>query len=189
MQNMVVIPMTDEQQIQQLLVAGDQQDKLFQLILDTYQERLYWHIRKMVGTHEDANDVFQNCMIKAYKGIAKFKGDSSLLTWLHRIASNESITFLNKRNKRGTLSIDDEELGISNTVQAASYTDNSLAEVYLKEALETLPVKQKEVFIMRYYDELTYQAIEEILGTSVGGLKASYHHAVKKIEAYIRKQF
>ena len=96
---------------------------------------------------------------------------------------------MNKRNKRGTLSIDDEELGISNTVQAASYTDNSLAEVYLKEALETLPVKQKEVFIMRYYDELTYQAIEEILGTSVGGLKASYHHAVKKIEAYIRKQF
>ena len=143
----------------------------------------------MVGTHEDANDVFQNTMIKAYKGIQRFQGKSTLLTWLYRIASNESITFINKRSRKEVVSIDNEDLGLSNQMKAEKYTEEGLAEKYLQEAIEELPEKQRVVFIMRYYDEMPYQEMEKVLGTSVGGLKASYHHAAKKIEAYIRKQF
>ena len=181
--------MIDEKEILQLLKNDKMLDKAFSFILDKYQERLYWHIRRMVGTHEDANDVFQNTMIKAYKGIQRFQGKSTLLTWLYRIASNESITFINKRSRKEVVSIDNEDLGLSNQMKAEKYTEEGLAEKYLQEAIEELPEKQRVVFIMRYYDEMPYQEMEKVLGTSVGGLKASYHHAAKKIEAYIRKQF
>lgn len=181
--------MIDEKEILQLLENDKMLDKAFGFILDKYQERLYWHIRRMVGTHEDANDVFQNTMIKAYKGIQRFQGKSTLLTWLYRIASNESITFINKRARKEVVSIDNEDLGLSNQMKAEKYTEEGLAEKYLQEAIEELPEKQRVVFIMRYYDEMPYQEMEKVLGTSVGGLKASYHHAAKKIEAYIRKQF
>ena len=186
---MVSTRMIDEKEILQLLENDSMLDKAFGFILDKYQERLYWHIRRMVGGHEDANDVFQNTMIKAYKGIQKFQAKSTLLTWLYRIATNESITFINKRAKKETVSIDNEDLGLSNQMKAERYTEEGLAEQYLKEAIEELPEKQRVVFIMRYYDEMPYQDIEQVLGTSVGALKASYHHAAKKIEAYIRKQF
>ena len=186
---MVATRMIDEKEILQLLENDNMLDKAFGFILDKYQERLYWHIRRMVGGHEDANDVFQNTMIKAYKGIQKFQAKSTLLTWLYRIATNESITFINKRTKKETVSIDNEDLGLSNQMKAERYTEEGLAEKYLKEAIEELPEKQRVVFIMRYYDEMPYQDIEQVLGTSVGALKASYHHAAKKIEAYIRKQF
>lgn len=186
---MVAHRMIDEKEIFLLLEQDAMLDKAFGFILDKYQERLYWHIRRMVGSHEDANDVFQNTMIKAYKGIQKFQRKSTLLTWLYRIASNESLTFIKKRGRKETVSIDNEDLGLSNQMKAERYTEDGLAERYLKEAIDELPEKQRIVFIMRYYDEMPYQEIEKVLGTSVGGLKASYHHAAKKIEAYVRKQF
>lgn len=160
----------------------------FRALVQTYQERLYWHIRQMVNLHDDADEVMQNTFIKVYKGIQKFRGDAKLYTWLYRIATNESISFLKKKKKYATVELDDGESGIANRLEADSYFDGDKATIILKEALETLPKKQKQVFILRYFDELTYKEISEMLDTSVGGLKASYHHAVKKIEAFVKLQ-
>ncbi len=160
----------------------------FRLLMTKYQERLYHHIRRMVNEHQDANDVIQNTFIKVFKNIAKFQGNAQLYTWLYRIATNETITFLNKKKKKATKSIDDEELDIANRLSAASYFDGDAAQKILKKALNTLPDKQKLVFNMRYFDEMSYQAISDVLETSVGALKASYHHAVKKIELFINKE-
>jgi len=151
----------------------------FRLLMVTYQERLYAHIRRMVNEHEDANDVLQNTFIKVFRSIERFQGNSQLYTWLYRIATNETITFLNKKKKKSTTSIDNEELNIANRLSADSYFDGESAQRSLKRALESLPEKQKLVFNMRYYDEMPYQVISEVLETSVGALKASYHHAVK----------
>ena len=151
-----------------------------------YQERIYWHIRRMVTEHEDANDVTQNCFIKVYRSIGRFEGKSKLYTWLYRIATNEAITFLNKKKRKPTSSIDNEEDNLQNRLQADSYFDGDAAQAKLQVALQTLPEKQRLVFNMRYFDEMTYKDISEVLGTSVGGLKASYHHAVKKIEISLR---
>lgn len=158
----------------------------FRDLVQTYQERLYWHIRQMVNIHDDADEVMQNTFIKIYKGIKNFRGDAKLYTWLYRIATNECITFLKKKKKHATVELDDGESGVANTLKADNYFDGDQATLLLKQALETLPEKQKQVFVMRYYDELTYNEISEMLETSVGGLKASYHHAVKKIEAFVK---
>jgi len=160
----------------------------FSLLVKTYQERLYWHIRQMVNVHDDADEVLQNAFIKIFKGIKNFRGDAKLYTWLYRIATNECITFLKKKKKYATVELDNEDSGIADSLKADSYFDGDDATYILKQALETLPEKQKQVFVLRYFDELTYKEISTMLDTSVGGLKASYHHAVKKIEAFVKKR-
>jgi len=160
----------------------------FRWLVLKYQERLYGHIRRMVNEHDDANDVIQNTFIKVFKNIKKFEGNAQLYTWLYRIATNETITFLNKKKKKATTSIDNEELNMVNRLSADSYFDEKKAQSKLKNAIELLPEKQKLVFNMRYFEEMSYQEISNILETSVGGLKASYHHAVKKIERFLNDQ-
>lgn len=174
-----------DEEILDLLQVKQQSERGFRLLMDKYQERLYWHIRRMVVSHEDANDVLQNTLIKAYRGIVNFQGNSKLFTWLYRIGTNESITFLNNKKRKATETMDADN-GIASQLVADSFFDGNEAQVLLQRALEQLPAKQKAVFSMRYYDELSYQTISDIVGTSVGGLKASYHHAVKKIEAFIK---
>ena len=177
--------MSDDQEILNLIHSKGDKDKAFSIILKRFHDRLYWHIRSMVGVHEDANDVLQNVMIKAFRAIDRFEGKSSLYTWLYTIATNESITFIKKRKRKSSVSIDNEDLALSERLKSDEFFDEKQAEFLLSEAIEHLPDKQKLVFNMRYFDSLPYQQIEEMLGTSTGALKASYHHAVKKIEAYI----
>ena len=178
--------MTDDQ-ILSLLQNKASYEQGFRVLMETYQERLYWHIRKMVYEHEDANDVIQNTFIKVYRSIERFEGKSKLYTWLYRIATNESITFLNKKKKKSTDSIDDKDANLSNRLKADDYFDGDEIQLQLQLALDELPEKQKIVFNMRYFDEMSYADMSEILETSVGALKASYHHASKKIESYLRK--
>ena len=159
----------------------------YNLIVRKYQERIYWHIRRMVITHEDADDVTQNTLIKAWKGLHKFKAESQLYTWLYRIATNESITFLNKIKKRFFISMNDVEHELSQSLESDEQYSGDEIQLKLQKAILTLPEKQRLVFNMRYYDEMKYDDISKILNTSVGALKASYHHVVKKIESYIKE--
>lgn len=175
---------TDEQ-ILTLCHQNAQLERGFRLLMAKYQERLYWHVRRLVTEHEDANDVIQNAFLKAYKGIGRFEGKSKLYTWLYRIATNEAITFLNREKRRRTSSIDEQESDLANRLKADDYFDGDAAQIKLQQALATLPNKQKLVFNMRYFDEMSYKEISGVLDTSVGALKASYHHAVKKIERYL----
>ena len=157
----------------------------FTRIIKKYQEKLYWHIRRMVVSHDDADDVLQNLFIKVWKGLENFREDSQLYTWLYRIATNESLTFLEQRKKRKSISLSDEENFLSNKLQADKHFDGNKLEWKLQLAIQQLPDKQKAVFNLRYYDEMPYEEMSRVLETSEGSLKASYHHAVKKIEDYI----
>lgn len=187
MQSSVQQDNISDETILSLLETPSTFEKGFRLLLQKYQERLYWHIRRMVTEHEDANDVMQNTFVKVYKGIKNFKGNSKLYTWLYRIASNESITFLRKKQRRSsTSSIHDEESGLENQLKADAYFDGDDIQRKLQIALSELPEKQRLVFNMRYYEEMPYKEISATLGTSVGALKASYHHAVKKIEQFFK---
>jgi RNA polymerase sigma factor (sigma-70 family) len=159
----------------------------FRLLMNKYQERLYWHIRRMAGDHEDANDVLQNCFIKIYRNIQSFEGKSKLYTWLYRIATNETITYLKRRNKKKSVSMDDEELNLSNRLEADTFFDGDQALKILHRVIALLPEKQQLVFNMRYFDEMPYQDMSDVLDTSVGALKASYHHAVKKVEKHLKE--
>jgi RNA polymerase sigma factor (sigma-70 family) len=161
-------------------------EKAFTAIIKKYQEKLYWHIRRLVVDHEDANDVLQNVFIKVWKGLENFREDSQLYTWLYRIATNEGLTFLEQQKKRTTVSLSDEESGLSNTVRADTNFDANKLEWRLQLAIQQLPEKQRAVFNLRYYDEMPYQEMSRILDTSEGALKASYHHAAKKIEEFIK---
>jgi RNA polymerase sigma-70 factor (ECF subfamily) len=174
-----------DEEILELILKRKQEERGFRALLEAYQERLYWHVRRMVTEHEDANDVLQNTFVKVYRNIGSFRQQSKLYTWLYRIATNESLTFLEKRKRRTSLALDEEESGLANRLEADSYFDGDEAQVRLQQALQTLPDKQRLVFNMRYFDEMSYQDISESLDTSVGALKASYHHAAKKIEKYI----
>jgi len=158
----------------------------FRSLMHQYQEQTYWHIRRMVTTHEDADDVVQNTFIKVFKNLDKFKGDSKLYTWIYRIATNESLTYLKNRKKRHSESIDETENNIENKLVADAYFDGDSIQLLLQKAIIGLPDKQKAVFNLRYYEEMPYRDMSEILETSVGALKASYHHAVKKIEEFIK---
>ncbi|CAN5883995.1 RNA polymerase sigma factor [soil metagenome] len=157
----------------------------FTRIIKKYQEKLYWHIRRMVVEHEDANDVLQNMFIKVWKSLENFREDSQLYTWLYRIATNESLTFLQQQKKRSSVSLDDEDSTISNKIKADDHFDANKLEWKLQLAIQKLPEKQRVVFNLRYYDEMPYEKMSRVLETSEGALKASYHHAVKKIEDYI----
>ena len=156
----------------------------FAEVIATYSEPLYWQIRRMVQSHDDANDLLQNTFLKAWQSIDLFRGEAKLSTWLHKIAINESITFLAKERKRLNISIDDEESMLINTSESDEYIDGDELKLKLRKAIATLPEKQRLVFNMKYFDEMKYEEMSEILGTSVGALKASYHIAVKKIEQY-----
>lgn len=173
-------------QILSLIQNPARREEGFRLLLQQYQERLYWHIRRLVLEHEDANDVLQNVLIKVYRNIQKFEGKAKLYTWLYRIATNESLTFLTKKKKKLSVSMEGEASILANNLTADEYFDGSQAQIKLQQALLRLPEKQKLVFSMRYFEGMSYEEISKILETSKGGLKASYHHAVKKIEQFIK---
>ncbi len=156
----------------------------FARLVRLYQERLYWHIRKMVLSHEDSNDILQNAFLKAWNGLDGFRGESQFSTWLYRIATNEALTFLANKRNHFAGSIDDVDDNLILNLRADSYFDGTELQLKLQEAILSLPQKQRMVFNMKYFDDITYEQMEAILGTSVGALKASYHHAVKKIEKY-----
>jgi RNA polymerase sigma-70 factor (ECF subfamily) len=159
----------------------------FSILVSECQERIYWHIRKMVLVHEDADDVMQNTFLKAWKGLDTFRGESLFVTWLYRIASNETMTFLNNKKSKWMVSFSSAEDTIMHQLEADKYFNANEVQLKFQKSLLTLPSKQRLVFNMKYFDELTYEQISEIVGTSVGALKASYHHAVKKIEKYFEE--
>lgn len=160
-------------------------DEAFTDLLNKYQERIYWHIRRFVLSHEDTDDLVQEVFIKIWNNLANFRAESQLYTWIYRIATNESITFLNKKKQMLSVSIDDESSSyLADTLKQSSYFDATKAEITLQEAILTLPDKQRLVFNMKYFEDLKYKEMSTILGTSVGALKSSYHIAVKKIEKY-----
>jgi len=161
-------------------------EKAFTAIIKKYQEKLYWHARRMVIDHEDANDVLQNVFIRVWNGLENFREDSQLYTWLYRIATNECLTYLEQQKKRSSVALDEVESGLSNKIKADSHFDANKLEWKLQLAIQQLPEKQRIVFHLRYYDEMPYEEMSRALGTSEGALKASYHHAVKKIEDYIK---
>jgi RNA polymerase sigma factor (sigma-70 family) len=163
----------------------DTKEKAFTAIIKKYQEKLYWHVRRMVVEHEDANDVLQNIFIRVWNGLENFREDSQLYTWLYRIATNECLSFLEQQKKKSTLSLDDMESNLSNKVVADKHFDPNKLEWKLQIAIQQLPEKQRVVFNLRYYDEMPYEEMSRVLETSEGSLKASYHHAVKKVEDYI----
>lgn len=160
-------------------------ESAFTAIIKKYQEKLYWHIRRMLVDHDDTNDVLQNVFIKVWKGLENFREDSQLYTWLYRIATNECLTFLDQQKRKASVSLDEGESGLSNKVLADTGFDANKLEWKLQLAIQHLPEKQRLVFNLRYYDEMPYEEMSRILDTSEGALKASYHHAAKKIEDFI----
>lgn len=170
-----------------LLKADKTFDRGFSLLVQQYQEPLYWHIRHIVHIHEDADDVIQNTFIKVFRYIKSFKGDSSLYTWLYRIASNEAFSFLKKKNKSSHQNLDEKLNFLETQLKADPYFDADETSLALVKAVETLPERQKLVFNMRYYEEMSYADMSKVLEVSVGALKASFHHAIKKVEHYLKQ--
>ena len=172
-----------------VIIASFRQEKTkeqaFTQLVTKYQERLYWHIRRMVVEHEDTNDILQNVFIKVWKSLEDFREEANLYTWLYRIATNESLTWIEQQKKRSSISLSDEESPVANKLEAQKGFDANKLEWRLQQAIQTLPDKQKAVFNLRYYDEMPYDEMAVVLDTSVGALKASYHHAVKKVEAFL----
>jgi RNA polymerase sigma factor (sigma-70 family) len=179
---------TADDQILDLLRTEATFERGFRLLMARYRERLYWHIRRLVLVHEDADDVLQNTFIKIYRGILQFEGKSRLYTWLYRIATNEAITYLQSRSRQqSSASLDDAAGLIAQKLQADTWFDGDEVQRRLQVAIALLPEKQRLVFTLRYYDELPYEEMARQLDTSAGALKASFHHAVKKIEAYFKE--
>ncbi|RZK73404.1 MAG: sigma-70 family RNA polymerase sigma factor [Pedobacter sp.] len=160
-------------------------NEAFNLLLNKYQQKIYWHIRRLVVDHDDADDLVQDVFIKVWKNLDKFRNDAQLYTWIYRIASNESITFLNKKKQKNNIPLDDVSAELTETLVSSSYFNGDQIQTKLQQAILTLPDKQRLIFNMKYYDDLKYEEIAEITGTSVGALKASFHIAVKKIEAFM----
>ena len=177
--------MVDEHTLVQQLKNPTTQEQAFRVLMSQYKERLYWHIRKIVISHDDADDVLQNTFIKVYRSIKNFNEDSKIYSWMYRIATNESITFINKRAKERNVDITEFHQNLRSTLQEDVHFNGSEIQLILQQAISTLPRKQQLVFNMKYFDEIKYSEMSEILETSVGALKASYFHAVKKIEKII----
>lgn len=156
----------------------------FSKVISHYSEPLYWQIRRMVLNHDDTNDLLQNTFIKAWTNIDNFRGDAKLSTWLYKIAINESITFINKEKTKNNISLDEDDSFLVNSLKADEWFDGDELKLQLQKAIAQLPEKQRLVFNMRYYEEMKYEEMSEILGTTVGALKASYHHALRKIEQF-----
>lgn len=166
------------EQLQQL----ETKESAFKTLMDLYQRKLYFHIFRFVNNHEDTNDILQNTFIKVWRNIGDFRNECSLYSWLYRIAGNEAITFINSNKKRITVDVDTNNVANIGNVDSI---DGDKIELKLQAALEQLPEKQKQIFILRYYDEMPYKEMSEILETSEGALKASYHHAAKKVEDFL----
>ncbi len=175
----------DDSELLSLFHNSPTKEEGFTALVKKYQEKLYWHIRRIVITHDDADDVLQNTFIKVWKGLENFREDSQLYTWLYRIATNESLTHIEQQKKRKSLSLGDVENGLENKLKAESNFDANKLEWKLQLGIQQLPEKQRLVFNLRYYDEMPYEEMSKVLETSTGALKASYHHAAKKIEEYI----
>jgi RNA polymerase sigma-70 factor (ECF subfamily) len=158
----------------------------FNHIINKNQERAYWHIRKIVLSHEDANDVTQNTFIKVWKNLDKFKGESKIFTWIYTIATNEALSFLKKKKRNYFESLDTVSYRLSSNLSADNYCDGDEIEQKLQKAILTLPTKQRIAFNMKYFENMKYTEISEVLGTSVGALKANYHHAKNKIEQFLK---
>jgi RNA polymerase sigma factor (sigma-70 family) len=176
---------TDKELLQQFR-DPETRNYAFNLLVREYQKRLYWHIRKILIDHDDTDDVLQNVFIKVWRSLDGFKEESQLYTWLYRIATNESITFLNQKKKRAGVRLDDVSHFLAANLESDHYFKGDEIQAKLQKAILTLPDKQRIVFNMKYFDEIKYEEMSQILGTSVGALKASYHHAVKKIEDYLK---
>ena len=176
----------DDQQIKQMLSKPETQRRGFEIMVRQYSEQLYWQVRRIVLTHEDANDVMQNAFLKAWNALSTFHGDSRVMTWLSRIAINESLDFVRRQKNLSLISTDDEEGYVANTLMADDYFDGDETEAQLQEAIAGLPEVQRTVFTLRYYDEMKYSEMSQLLNTSEGSLKASYHIAVKKISEFFK---
>lgn len=173
----------DDKELLLLFRDPDTRESAFTRIVKKYQEKIYWHIRRMVVEHEDANDVMQNVFIKVWKNLENFREDSQLYTWLYRIATNECLNFIDQQKRRKTSTIDEDYM--ANKLKADKDFDSKKLEWKLQLAIQQLPEKQRLVFNLRYFEEMPYEEMSKILDTSEGALKASYHHAVKKVEDYI----
>jgi len=176
-----------DEQILELLRSEHTFERGFRLLMSSYRERLYWHIRRLVLVHEDADDVLQNTLVKIYRGILQFEGKSKLYTWLYRIATNEAISYLQSKARHNTDTLDDASAGLHNRLKADDWFDGDALQIRLQEAITQLPDKQRIVFNLRYYEEMPYEEMATMLDTSVGALKASFHHAVKKVEAAFKE--
>lgn len=175
----------DDNRLIPLLKNPKTRELAFNQVVDLYKERLYWQIRRMVLSHDDADDVLQNTFIKAWQGLDAFRGEAQLSTWLFRIASNETLSFLEK--KRPLQSLDDGGCTVADQLESDPYFDGDETERQLQQAIAGLPERQRQVFLMKYYDEMPYGEMSRALDTSVGALKASYHHAVKKISDFFHR--
>ena len=178
----------NEKEVIALLQEPDRQREAFAMIVRKYSEQLYWQIRRLVLMHDDANDILQNTFVKAWTNIEYFRGDAKMSTWLYRIALNECLSFLNKQQANMHLSIDDSDSNILNQLETDDYFDGNETQKLFLKAVQSLPEKQRIVFNLKYFKEMKYEEISEIVGTSIGALKASYHHAVKKIETFLKKE-
>ena len=172
-----------EDDIRKALAADT--EKAFRMIIDLYGRKLYWHIRRLVITHDDADDALQNTFLNAWKNIGSFRSESSLLTWLWAIVTNEALNIIRRRGRENSVALDDVEEILASSAEGSTWFDGDAATVRLQNAILKLPEKQRAVFNMRYFEEMTYEDMSAVTGTSVGALKASYHHAVKKIEQFL----
>ena len=177
--------LVEDKDLLQLFKTEGQKEKAFTAIIKKYQEKLYWHARRLIIDHDDTNDVLQNMFIKVWNGLESFREDSKLYTWLYRIATNESLTFLESQKRRSAVSLSEVEGGLSNKIKADENFDANKLEWKLQLAIQHLPDKQRIVFNLRYYDEMPYEEMSRVLETSEGALKASYHHAAKKVQDFI----
>lgn len=177
--------MQEEQKFIQQLLDSKTQNQAFERLIQMYQRPLYNQIRNIVLNHDDTDDVLQNTLVKVYQNLKNFKGDSKLFSWMYRIATNEALTFLKQKSKKSGISSEALQSKIIDNLEADVFFDGDEIQLKLQKAIVLLPAKQQLIFKMKYFEELKYEAMSEILGTSVGGLKASYHIAVKKIEAFL----
>jgi RNA polymerase sigma factor (sigma-70 family) len=180
----MAIPAEDEE-----ILSKFREDKTrneaFNMLLKKYQQKIYWHVRRMVIDHDDADDLTQDVFIKVWKNLPGFRNDAQLYTWMYRIATNECITFLNKKKQKNNISLDDVDYELADTLSSTDQFTGDQIQRKLQEAILTLPDKQRLVFNMKYFDDMKYEEMSDVLGTSVGALKASFHLAVKKIEAFV----
>ncbi len=165
---------------------SDNPDYAFSLIVTKYQSQIYWHVRRLVIEHEDSADLVQDVFVKAWQAFKNFRRDSSIYTWLYRIATNEAISFLNKKKRRFFISFNDLEYALSEKIEDDNFFKGDEIQKKLQKAILTLPPKQRAVFNLRYYDEMKYEEMAKVVGKSEGALKANYHHAVNKIEEYLK---
>ncbi len=170
-----------------LLITEDTREQGFQALVSKYSETLYWHIRRIVLVHEDADDILQETFIKAWQNLDSFRGDSKISTWLYKIATNESLGHIRKNKSKFDIELDNSESGVDNLLTSDSYFDGDEAVLKLQKAILTLPERQRMVFLLKYYDDMKYKEISQVLDLTVGSLKATYHHAVTKIEQYFKE--